>query len=110
MAPQVRYDAAFEEMMVLIVSGIFREVDARLEEAMKEFSFKGAWMEGRKYQKRNLVSMGGAIYLCATSTTERPGASNDWALLVPKPRDGRDGEPRTARSERSSQDVVVRRR
>ena len=97
--------------MLRIVIGIYREVDARIDASMKEFVFKGAWADGQKYRKRNLVSMGGAICLCAKDTTERPAASNDWALLVPKPRDGRDGgEPRTVSSSRSSSDVVVRRR
>jgi hypothetical protein len=107
------------------VGTLVRECEARctakLEDVMKEFTFKGAWQQGERYRKRNLVSLGGAIYFCsATCTESRPGLGNDWVLFVPKPRDGRDGkdaappeppEQRTVRSERSSsENFVVRRR
>jgi hypothetical protein len=110
---QVMTSDFFEQTMELIVIGILREIDARIEDAMKQLVFKGAWVEGRQYQKRNLTSVGGAIYLCSADTDSRPGVSNDWALLIPKPRDHRDvPEQRTARTDRSSSEdpVVMRRR
>jgi hypothetical protein len=124
----VRYDGELEEMLLRIVVGIYQQIDTRIEDSIKEFVFKGAWTEGRKYRKRNLTSLGGAIFLCGTDTTERPGVGSAWQLLVPKPRDHhRDGvgvrigprhgeivaEPaaqRTVSSSRSAQDTTVRRR
>jgi hypothetical protein len=88
-----------------------RRCEAKLDNAMKQFVFKGAWAENQKYRQRNLVSMGGAVYYCQTEdgTDARPGVgTTDWVLLVPKPRDGRDyvppepPEPRTVRAARSS--------
>jgi hypothetical protein len=122
MAAQVlRNDNFFVETMAIIVRAIHEETDAKLaalEVRLAEFAFKGTWSEGHRYCKRNLVSMGGAIYYCNVDATDmRPGISPDWALLVPKPKDGRDGrdateppEQRTVRGERSSQDTIVRRR
>jgi hypothetical protein len=120
MAAQIiRYDAQFEEFMLRVIVGVYAEVDARIEESMKEFVFRGSWTDGRKYKKRNLVSLGGAVFYCNVESTDmRPGVSPDWALLVPKAKDGRDGrdageppEPRTVRSERSSSpDLITRRR
>ena len=70
-----------------------RRCTEKIEDAMRELAFKGAWQEGQRYLKRNLVSMGGAIFYCAVDSTElRPGVGIDWALLVPKPRDGKDGK------------------
>ena len=104
------------------VGDLVRECERRctekLEDAMRELVFKGAWQEGQRYRKRNLVSMGGATFYCAVDSTElRPGNGSDWLVFSPKPRDGRDGrdaearatngtggpqppEPRTTRSQR----------
>jgi hypothetical protein len=69
-----------------------RRCTAKLEAAMKELAFKGAWQEGKRYRQRNLVSMGGAIYYCSAESTEsRPGVGSDWLVFSPKPRDGKDG-------------------
>jgi hypothetical protein len=119
----LRNEDQFVEMLAIIVRAIHDETDAKLaalEERLAELSFKGAWSEGTRYKKRNLVSMGGAVYIChAESTDGRPGVSPDWALLIAKAKDGRDGrdfvpeppEQRTVRTaERSSQDTIVRRR
>jgi hypothetical protein len=118
---KVLTEQMFEQVMVHILRAIAQETDARLaalEERLSEFAFKGTWSEGTRYKKRNLVSMGGAIYYCNVESTDgRPGVSPDWALLVPKAKDGRDGrdageppEPRTVNTARASQNVVVSRR
>jgi hypothetical protein len=87
---------AIAQAMGDLVRECERRCTAKLEDAMKEFVFKGQWDEGKRYRQRNLVSMGGAIYYCnADSTETRPGTGTDWALLVPKPRDGRDGKDMT---------------
>jgi hypothetical protein len=90
-------DKVLAEAIGTAVGDLVRECErrctAKLEDAMKECVFKGQWTEGQQYRKHNLVSMGGAIYYCnVDSTDSRPGVGSDWALLVPKPRDGRDGK------------------
>lgn len=71
-----------------------RELEQRiikLEEAMKEFTFKGTWTEGAQYKRGNFVSMGGSIYHCEHDTASRPGSDNNWTIAVKSGRDGRDG-------------------
>jgi hypothetical protein len=83
---------------------------------MQEFSFKGQWAEFKTYKAGNFVSMGGQVYHANVDTDSRPGTDSMWTLACKSGRDGRDGkdfvppEPRIVRSERSSQDLVVRRR
>ena len=108
----------FEEVMVLILSAIYRETDAkfaaleskltRLETAQQEFSYKGNWQEGKQYKRGNFVTLG-SVWHANVDTRSKPGSDSDWALVVPKPRDGRDGkdyvppeppERRTTRSHR----------
>ena len=109
-------NVAIEHAIGTALGTLLREVEERLasklEEAMKEFIFKGAWTEGKRYRQRNFVSIGGAVYYCNADTDTRPGTSDDWSLLVPKPRDGKDGKdftpppplapggPRSVRSQR----------
>jgi hypothetical protein len=107
------------------IGTLVRECERRcmekIEGAAMEFAFKGAWTDGHRYRKRNIVSLGGAVYYCSADITEtRPGVGDDWLLLVPKPRDGRDGkdskdfappEQRTVKTGRlSHDDIVVSRR
>jgi hypothetical protein len=118
-------EAKFEEVMVYIVSGIFRETNAqfaaleakltRLETAMAQFKFVGQWAEFKTYKTGNFVSMGGQVYHANVDTNSRPGTDSAWTLACKSGRDGRDGkdappEPRTVRAERSSDDLIVRRR
>jgi hypothetical protein len=65
---------------------------ARLETAMGEFTFKGAWVEGQEYKRGNFVSVGGSIFFCSSDTRSKPTNGGDWALAVPRARDGRDGK------------------
>lgn len=84
------------------------QIDA-LRSEMREFAFKGVWVEGQQYRRGNFCSHG-AVYYCAADTTARPGTDDKvWVLAVPKARDGRDGkdftlppppEQRTVRSSR----------
>jgi hypothetical protein len=92
-----------------VVKERFAEVDAKingLEAAMKEFTFRGQWVEGKEYKRGNFCSVGGAIYFCSADTKSRPGNVGDWTWAVPRARDGKDGkdyvppEPRTVRSGR----------
>ena len=93
-----RNENQFVEVMGLVVAAIQQEFDAklaRLESAMQEFRYCGTWIDGRVYKRGNFVTLG-AVWHCNDTTLSRPGTNNDWALAVPKPRDGRDGKDATA--------------
>jgi hypothetical protein len=77
------------------IGDMAREVEARfaakLEEATKEFAFKGQWTEGTQYRRGNLVSMGGQVHHCNDDTKSRPDTDGTWTLVCRSGRDGRDG-------------------
>ena len=72
-----------------------REAEARfaakLEDAVKEFAFKGQWTEGAQYRRGNFVSLGGQVYHANADTQSRPGTDGSWTLACKSGRDGRDG-------------------
>jgi hypothetical protein len=79
----------------------------RIEAAMREFKYCGAWEQERKYAAGNFVTLG-AVWHANADTTSRPGTDSTWTMAVPKGRDGKDyvppppspGGPRTVRSSR----------
>src|SRR5262249_46133465 len=95
-------DAALCEVLVGIVSEIYRHVDTKfaaqeekinaLQSAMEQLRFV-PWSEGQQYRKGNICSLGGSLFFCNRDTQSRPGVGTDWLLLIPKPRDGRDATP-----------------
>jgi integrin beta 3 len=52
---------------------------------------KGVWREGG-YQRGNVVTWGGSLWIAKTDTSARPETNGDWVLIVKKGRDGKDGE------------------
>ena len=114
-------DDTLVEVMGRVVAEVYRETDAKiaaLEAKLAEFTYKGAWTEGRQYKRGNFVTAG-SVWHANADTRSRPGVDSDWSLALPKPRDGRDGmpppeppEPRAAgtgkRSGRPSPLVAVR--
>lgn len=69
------------------------EFAKKLDDAVKEFAFKGQWSEGVQYRKGNFVSMGGQLFHCDYDCKDaRPGNDSiNWSLAVKSGRDGRDG-------------------
>jgi hypothetical protein len=117
-------DDTLAEAIGMAIGRLMRERDAKiaaLEAAMREFTFKGQWSEGREYKKGNFVTLG-AIWHANCDTNARPGTDQTWSLAIPKPKDGRDGRdaappepepepPRTVQSGRRnglSQPVTLR--
>src|SRR5690606_5622536 len=45
-------------------------------------SFAGAFTSGEQYEAHDLVQAGGTLWLCKAATTEKPGKSDAWRLLV----------------------------
>lgn len=62
-------------------------IDA-LEKQLEARSYKGIWKEGL-YQKENLVTLGGSVWIAKSDTSSRPGTDGTWQLAVKKGRDGR---------------------
>jgi hypothetical protein len=100
-------DTVLAEAIGKAIGQLMSEANAKMEAAMKEFTYRGQWNEGRLYRKGNFVSLG-AVWHANTDTQSRPGMDGDWAMAIAKPKDGRDGvpppepEPRTVRAARAS--------
>ena len=106
-------DTVLEPAIGQAIGDVVRECERRctekFEAAMKEFAYKGAWEQVKQYRAGNFVSFASGIWHCNSDTREKPGTNGDWALAVPKARDGRDytppppappGGPRSVRSQR----------
>lgn len=58
----------------------------------------GVWKEATVYSAGDAVSMGGSLFIAQTSTSAKPGKSDDWRLAVKRGTDGRDARIEEARS------------
>lgn len=59
--------------------------------------YKGVWKEG-EFQRGQLVTQGGSLFLAQRDTTDKPETSDAWKLIVKRGRDGRDFRPDDAKS------------
>jgi hypothetical protein len=79
-----------EEILGLVVAGVYREVGghiaalesklARLEGAMAEFKYCGPWQE-RAYKRGNFVTHG-SVWHCNVDTSAKPGTNGDWSVAL----------------------------
>jgi len=54
-------------------------------------AYKGVWKESAgEYQRGDMVTHKGSVWLAKEATTERPGAGDGWKLVVKSGRDGKD--------------------
>jgi hypothetical protein len=53
----------------------------------------GVWKEGATYAAGDGVTLGGSFFIAQTTTTAKPGKSDDWRLAVKRGSDGRDARP-----------------
>jgi hypothetical protein len=63
------------------LAALRRDVDAK--------TYKGVWQEGG-YEKGNLITHGGCMWVALEDTDDKPGTSGAWQLAVKRGRDGRD--------------------
>ncbi len=70
----------------------------RSGDRVKEFVYKtsteiyrGVYVEGKTYDRGDVVTWGGSSWHCNETTTSKPGDSKAWQLQVKKGRDGKDG-------------------
>lgn len=59
--------------------------------------YKGVWKEG-EFQRGQLVTQGGSLFLAQRDTTDKPETSDAWKLVVKRGRDGRDFRPEDAKT------------
>jgi hypothetical protein len=52
----------------------------------------GIWESEKSYGMGAVVTDHGSAWVCKQPTTERPGESSHWRLLVKRGRDGKDAE------------------
>lgn len=53
----------------------------------------GVYVDGRTYERGDLVTYGGSAWHCNEATTARPGdGAKGWTLMVKRGRDGKDGK------------------
>lgn len=71
-----------------------RTLHAKLGDTMHEIKTAipldaGVWTQ-REYAVGDSVSHGGSLFIAQTTTTAKPGQSDDWRLAVKRGNDGRD--------------------
>lgn len=54
--------------------------------------YRGVYLDGKIYERGDLVTVNGSIYHCDADTTARPGdGSKEWTLAVKRGKDDRGG-------------------
>jgi hypothetical protein len=54
------------------------------------WTYLGTHVAGKTYDAGDLVTDHGSLFYCTRMTTGRPGASQDWKLMVKRGQDGKD--------------------
>src|SRR5262245_3483332 len=56
-------------------------------------SYEGVYVDGKTYERGQLVTWGGSSWHCNETTTSKPGdGQKAWTLMVKRGRDGHDGK------------------
>jgi hypothetical protein len=56
--------------------------------------YRGVYLDGKVYERGDLVTLRGSVYHCDTDTTTRPGDGKDWTLAVKSGKDSKAPWPR----------------
>jgi hypothetical protein len=95
---------AIGKNLVDVLATKFKAFGARLDAHEKELAelkarpptladtYRGVWQPG-EHQRGAVVTMNGGLWLCFRTTTAKPGAGDDWRLVVKAGRDGKDARP-----------------
>lgn len=54
--------------------------------------YRGVWREG-EFQRGDVATWSGCSWHCEKPTTDKPGTSDAWKMMVKSGRDGKDGKP-----------------
>jgi len=64
---------------------------ATFEVALPAMVYRGVYVPGRVYAPGDTVTFGGSMWVCGSTTSERPGdEAGGWTLAVKRGRDGKD--------------------
>jgi hypothetical protein len=90
--------AAVAEGVTWCVTPLLERIDA-LERANADLMaaksltfadvYRGVWQPGA-YERGVIVTQSGSLWLCLRSTTAKPGAGDDWRLIVKRGAAGKD--------------------
>jgi hypothetical protein len=71
----------------------FERGEQKIEKTLtlQSMIYRNVFVEGRSYEKGDVVTWGGSLWHCDNPSSERPKGSGDWTLCVKAGRDGRDG-------------------
>ena len=58
---------------------------------MPAMIYREVWREG-EFERGDVVTWGGSAWHCQSQTTDKPGISPAWKLMVKMGRDGKDGK------------------
>jgi hypothetical protein len=63
---------------------------AALEKSLEQRSYQGVHDAARTYQRHNLVTKNGSLWIALKDTYAIPGESPDWQMAVKRGRDARE--------------------
>ena len=93
--PRAATLAAFTAVHALAtrLAALHAQVKA-LEAAPKAMQHGGVWREGSTFERNDVVTCDGSVYICKQQTTAKPGSPDDegrsWSMMLRCARDGRD--------------------
>lgn len=82
--PVVRAVAGVLKEQLQRIADQFRDVDRRLDEMKTNLAdaYAGVYRDGNEYQRGQLVTHGGGLWLVMRDTDNRPGTSDAMRLIV----------------------------
>ena len=74
------------------LSFLFTRGDVKVERSVKmeTLIYREVWREG-EYERGDVVTWGGSAWHCKQQTTDKPGTSSAWKMMVKEGRAGKDG-------------------
>ncbi len=75
---------AVSDGLVKILGDVLPPLRKRIEalEQRPEIAYHGVYVSDQAYVAGSLVTRSGGLWLCLRSTTQAPGQSGDWKLIV----------------------------
>lgn len=63
-----------------------------LEALPRALAYQGVWREGATFEKHDVVTSDGSVWICLRPTTAKPGTDDgqSWHMMLRRARDGRD--------------------
>lgn len=88
----IQSKSADAETLLLNLTQQAPDIEKRLQhvegKAKHMVAYGGVWQPG-EFQKGSCVTLGGSLWICKETTTEKPGTSEHWQLAVKKGKDAK---------------------